>query len=238
MQATFSFGQSGDLRTIKTRLRAYFGREPEGFRVSAVNQFIRSFIGSQTFDWQSQKAFTRLLNRYASPEALADAPVAEIENLLEGVTHAGKKAQELKDALLHIRARAGSVDLEFLADLDAETALVWLEQIRGVGRKIAAATLNFSVLKKRAFVADMHVIRILERFGFVKAHSDAKAVYDAVMPSANGLDADDLWELHWHLKRLGQNICRPFQASCSSCPLSDACLKRMDDPSGRSGRAA
>jgi endonuclease-3 len=236
MQATFSFGQSGDLRTIKNRLRAYFGREPDGFRVSAVNQFIRSFIGS--YDWQSQKAFTRLLNRYSSPEMLADAPVGDIEAMLEGITHAGRKAQELKDALLHIRARAGSVDLEFLSDLDAETALVWLEQIRGVGRKIAAATLNFSVLKKRAFVADTHVIRILERFGFVKPRSDARAVYDAVMPSATGLDADDLWELHWHLKRLGQNICRPFQSACSSCPLSDACLKRMDDPSRRSGRAA
>ena len=155
MQTNLFCGQSADLRTIRDRLKIAFGRDRSGVRVSAINQFIRSFIASRTLDWQSDRAFTRLLNRYSGPEALAEAPVAEIEAALDGVQFADKKARELKDALLHIRARAGSVDLEFLAGLDVETALVWLEQIRGVGRKIAAATLNFSTLRKRAFVVDI-----------------------------------------------------------------------------------
>jgi len=237
MQTNLFFGQSADLRSIRDRLRLAFGRDRSGVRVSAINQFIRSFISSRTMDWQSDRAFTRLLNRYSGPEALAEAPVAEIEAALEGVQFADKKARELKDALLHIRARASSLDLEFLAGLDVETALVWLEQIRVVGRKIAAATLNFSALRKRTFVVDTHIIRIMRRFGFVKPNAETEDVYDAVMAAARDMSADDLYEFHWHLKRLGQHTCRALKANCSACPLSETCLKRMET-SYHSGHAA
>ena len=238
MQTSLFFGQSADLRSIRDRLKIAFGRERAAFRVSPINQFIRSFISSRTMDWQFGRAFTRLLDRFSGPEALADAPVAEIEAALEGIQFADKKARELKDALLHIRTRAGAVDLEFLADLDVDAALLWLEQIRGVGRKISAATLNFSALRKRSFVVDTHIIRIMRRFGFVKPNAETEDVYDAVMQAAGDMSAEDLYEFHWHLKRLGQNTCKAFQTSCNACPLSESCLKRMDAATARSRRAA
>jgi endonuclease-3 len=238
MQANLFSGQSADLQFLRDRLKIAFGRDRAGFHVSAINQFIRSFISSRTMDWQSDRAFTRLLNRFNGPEALAEAPVAEIEAALEGVQFADKKARELKAALLHVRARAGAVDLEFLADLDVDMALVWLEQIRGVGRKISAATLNFSALKKRSFVVDTHIIRVMRRFGFVKPNAETEDVYDAVMELARDMNTDDLYEFHWHLKRLGQNTCKAFQTNCVACPLSESCMKRMDALMGRSGRAA
>lgn len=233
MQTSLFSSQTADLQFLRDRLRIAFGRDRSGVRVSAINQFIRSFIGSRTMDWQADRAFTRLLNRYSRPEALAEAPVAGIEAALGGVQFADKKARELKDALLHIRARAGSLDLDFLAGLDVRTALLWLEQIRGVGRATAAATLNFSALRKRAFVVDTNVIRILRRFGFVKPSAEAEDVYDAVMAAADGMTADDLYELHWHLKRLGQHTCRAVHAACSACPLAQACMKRMERSAGR-----
>jgi len=236
MQTNLFSGQSADLRSIRDRLKIAFGRDRSGVRVSAINQFIRSFISSRTLDWQS-RAFMRLLSRYSGPKALAEAPAAEIEAALAGVQFADKKARELKAALLHIRARAGSIDLDFLAGLDVETALVWLEQIRGVGRKVAAATLNFSALRKRAFVVDTHVIRVMRRFGFVKPNAETEDVYDAVMAAARDMSADDLSEFHWHLKRLGQNTCKALKADCSICPLTETCLKRMET-SYRSGHAA
>ena len=238
MQTSLFFGQSADLRSIRDRLKIAFGRERAAFRVSPINQFIRSFISSRTMDWQSGRAFTRLLDRFSGPEALADAPVAEIEAALEGIQFADRKARELKDALLHIRTRAGAVDLEFLADLDVDAALLWLEQIRGVGRKISAATLNFSALRKRSFVVDTHIIRIMRRFGFVKPNAETEDVYDAVMQAAGDMSAEDLYEFHWHLKRLGQNTCKAFQTSCNACPLSESCMKRMDAATARSRRAA
>ncbi|HEX4861470.1 MAG TPA: hypothetical protein VFV07_09550, partial [Rhizomicrobium sp.] len=107
------------------------------------------------------------------------------------------------------------------------------EEIYGVGRKIAAATLNFSTLRKRAMVVDTHVLRVLRRFGFVSSSAPAEEAYDAVMAAAGELDADDLYELHWHIKRLGQKFCTSVQASCAHCPLSELCLRRVESTASR-----
>jgi endonuclease III len=239
MQETLSFGQTNDLLSLRDSLRPVFGEIRDEWRLDPVAQFVRSFIGSRTYDRTSWQAFERLTARYADWDAVADAPVSDIEAALGDVTFADKKARELREALRKIRVRAGAIELDFLAELQVETALHWLEQIPGVGRKIAAATLNFSVLGRRAFVVDVHVIRVLRRFGFVKPNAGTREVYDAVMAAAGRFDAEALYELHWYLKRLGQKACTHFQAACASCALSQSCLRRIEEGvAAQSGRAA
>ena len=229
MQAIFPFRQADDLASIRERLAMRFGRIRVEERPDPVSQLVGSFIGNRTYDWKSWDAFVRLMRRYPSWDAIADAPVADIEATLEGVTYSEKKAPELRQALRAIRTRFGQINLDFLARYDVDQALSCLVQIHGIGRKIAAATLNFSVLRMRAFVVDTHVLRVLQRFGFVTVRADTVAAYDAVMTAANGLDADDLFELHWQMKRLGQTVCTHAQALCVSCPLSDICLHRVEN---------
>ena len=236
MQTNLPFGQSADLKAIQNRLRAVFRPAPEGHRKPPLHQFVRSFIGSRTYDGQADRAFTRLVNRFPRMDEMADADTSQIEPLLDGVTFSADKAVNLRNALRQIRARAGTLDLQFLGNLDVAIALRWLEQIHGAGRKVAAATLNFSTLRKRAFVVDTHIIRVMRRFGFVKSTAATEDVYNAVMASAGGMSADDLYQLHGHLKKLGQNTCKHTQALCRLCPLSDICMKRIE--SDASGRAA
>ncbi len=226
MQA--SLFPSPDVRVLHQRLRSVFGPVRKAERLDAVSQFVRAFIGSRTYDAVSWEAFRRLARHFRNWDALADAPVAEIETLLTGVTHAERKAPELKLALRKIRVRAGVLDLDFLTDHPVAQGLRWLEEIHGVGRKIAAATLNFSALRRRAFVVDGHILRVLRRFALVDARAGTAQAYDAVMAAAAGFDADDLYELHWYLKGLGQKTCTHDRALCVSCPLSDICLQRVE----------
>jgi endonuclease-3 len=226
MQTNLPFGQAADLKAIQNRLRAVFRPEPDAARKPPLHQFIRSFLGG--WGWPSDRAFSRLINRFPKPEALADASVEEIAPLLSGIAYPREKAETLRNALRQIRARAGSLDLEFLGGLDVAIALRWLEQIHGAGRKVAAATLNFSTLKKRAFVADTNIIRIMRRFGFVRAGATTEEVYDAVMACADGMSGADLYQLHWHLKKLGQTTCKQANALCRLCPLSEICMKRVE----------
>jgi endonuclease-3 len=228
MQANLFSGPAGDLRALQDRLQTVGGHIRDPRRLDPVGQFVRSFIASRTHDRDSWEAFLRLTRRFESWDALADAPVAETLTLLAGVTHAEKKAPELREALRTIRARAGELNLDFLQGLSVQHGLRWLEGIHGVGRKIAAATLNFSTLKKPAFVVETHIVRVLERFGFVRLGATTEQVYDAVMQAADGFDADDLYELHWHLKRLGQRVCAHAHADCRRCVLSGLCLQRVE----------
>lgn len=225
MQPTFDFKQAEHLRSIRDHLAAQFGTVPEGMRLDPVRQFVRSFIGSRTQDSVSWDAFWKLVARYPTWDAVADAPVADIQALIRDVTFPEKKAPELKAALRKIRACYGSISFDFLIGLDIERALFLLKQIHGVGPKIAATTMNFSTFQRRAFVVDTHVLRVLRRFGFVGTNASAGAAHDAVMAAANDFDSDDLYELHYYLKTLGQTTCSHAQAQCFSCPLSDICLR-------------
>ncbi len=228
MQLSLFPSQRADLQSVRDRLGAVFGKIRDDRRLDPTSQFVHAFIGSRTYDEVASQAFVRLVGQYGSWDDIADAPVNDIETILVRVTYAEKKAPALKFALRKIRARAGSIDLEFLADHPVEPGLFWLEQIYGTGRKIAAATLNFSTLRKKAFVVDTHVLRVMRRFGFVNPRADEVAVYDAVMAVANDFDADDFYELHWYLKGLGRKICTHSRALCASCSLSDICMKRVE----------
>lgn len=228
MQTMLPFGQLEGLQTFRNRLRPLMGRIRDEHRLDPMSQFVRSFIGSRTYDLTSWNAFVRLAGLFPDWDALADAPEEEIEAVLNDVTFSEKKAPELKLALRKIRVRAGALNLDFLENQPVEQGLFWLEQIHGVGRKIAAATLNFSTMRARAFVVDSHVLRVLRRFGFLKPHASTEDAYDAVMEASVGFDADDLYELHWYLKRLGQKFCTHMRAHCSACPLSESCMQRVE----------
>jgi endonuclease III len=186
MQAIVSFRQATNLGSIRERLAVRFGNIQVEDRPDPVSQFVGSFIGTRTYDWKSWDAFVQLVRCYPSWDAIADAPVADIEAALEGVTFPEKKAPELKQALRAIRKRFGQINLDFLAKYDVDQALNCLKKIHGVAPKIGSATLNFSTLRMRTFVVDTHV---LQRFGFVGMRADIATAYDAVMAAADGLDA-------------------------------------------------
>ncbi|HLA01792.1 MAG TPA: endonuclease [Aestuariivirga sp.] len=229
MQTAFDFKQAADLRSIRDRLLIQFGKVPDGERLDHIDQFVHAFLGSRTRGQISSNAFERLKRHYQTWDEVADAPAADIHAVIHDVSYAEKKAPELKQALRKIRACYGDINFNFLVGSEVEPALFKLEQIHGVGPKIAAATLNFSSFHGRAFVVDTHVLRVLRRFGFVGANASAKTAYDAVMTAADDFDADGLRELHWYLKSLGQMTCSHAQALCVSCPLSDICLQRVEE---------
>ena len=227
MQAALSFGQSADLVFVRDRLRDRFGPQFDAQRHDPISQLVKASISGQTYDAVSSAAFGRLVRRYPDVEDLAAASVEEIEAVISDVTHVKDKAVYLRGALRMIKAHQGEIALEFLLDWPVDLAMRWLVSLPGVGHKVAAAVLNFSTLRRRIFVVDTHVLRVLQRFGFVGTKADYENASDAVMAAADSFDTDDLYELHWLLKYLGQQICTHGIAHCSECPLATMCMKRV-----------
>jgi endonuclease III len=232
MQGMFHFfdkEQTTDICFIRRTLLERFGPEPPRLRGSLEDQFFGSILGSRTHDNISKCAFTRLATRFDGDwNVAAQASESEICSLIKDVTFPEKKAAYLKLVWQNNRVRNGTISFDYLTQMSVDEALRELEKNFGVGRKTSAAALNFSVAHGRAFVVDTHVVRILRRFGFIGLRTQTEHVYGAVMHAATGMDADDLFELHWHLKRLGQEICAYSQAACGCCPLSTHCLHRLE----------
>ena len=126
---------------------------------------------------------------------------AMLADVIHKVTHAADKAVYLVEAAQFICAHRGRLDLTFLADWSEEDARYWLQQIRGIGPKVAAVILNFSTLRKRTLAIDTHVLRVFKRLGLVSPKANFEHAYKKLMRLVpDDWDADDLYELHWLMK--------------------------------------
>jgi endonuclease-3 len=192
-------------------------------RRKPIGQLVKSLISGRTRDPLSLAAYHRLRARFGSARGIAGADPHMVTQVIADVTFAPEKALWLVTALRMIGRERPDFCLDFLADYTIEDALVWLERLPGVGRKVAAATLNASTLGRPVLIVDGHVLRMLVRLGFVTARSDARAASEAVTAAMPDWDADDFLTLHMLLKRLGQVACRPDTPICEVCPLQRDC---------------
>ena len=225
MQESFGFA-ADDLTFIRGALTRRFGRLAAFERREPVWQLVRSLIGARTYDIIAEPALERLKERWPHPRDLAAAAPADVLRQIHDVTYAEDKAENLVATLRWIGRERPDFDLSFLRQWSVHDALLWLERFPGVADKVAAATLNASTLRMRIFIVDSHVLRILLRFGFIGSRASARHGRDAVTATSGLLSADDLLELFAQMKRLGQDLCRPFSAHCDACPLALRCQKK------------
>ncbi len=226
MQIALDLGHSEAFLSVRNRLLRLYDAVPYDSLSDPADQLIASLLASRTRDDVTRHAFARLRSRYGVAD-LAEADPKEIEPLIAKVEFAGRKAVDIVFALRRLKAISGDLSLDFLHGWSAAEALRYLEDFHGVGRKIAAATVNFSTLRKPALVFDTHVLRVLRRLGFLPPHvKEAGPAYDLIMPSLEDWSAADLFEFHWLLKQLGQDVCEALRTDCRACPLETLCPKR------------
>lgn len=212
------------LPTLRDRLLEYYGPQRDLRRHDPTAQFVKAMISSCTLDATSQAAFQALSTLFPSWARLPDASPAKVEAVIREVTRPMEKAIDLVNAARRILAERGDFDLAFLADWPVEAAMAWLKRFHGIGSKVAAATLNFSTLRKRALVVDRHVLRVAKCQGFLLTAADYERGFRIIMrmvPPEH--DADDLYELHWLMKLHSQRTCRHERTACRECSLARIC---------------
>jgi len=219
------FGQS-DIERWSAGL-APMRAELPATRRKPVGQLVKSLISGRTRDPVSLAAYRRLGARFGSAARIAAAPVEEIAETIADVTFAEAKADWLAGALKRIGAEKADYDLDFLSDVPLDQALGWLERLPGVGRKVAASTLNARTLARPVFIVDSHVLRVLQRLRFVRDRAEAKDASEAVTAAMPAWSADDFLLFHIACKRLGQAACHFERPDCAACPLARDCPSRL-----------
>lgn len=225
MQLSLGLARS-PLESVRDALLCEFGAQRPQARMDPISQLVKSSISGRTQDAVSWNAFLKLRAEFKCWEDLARAPVAAVARVIQDVTFPGDKARHLTTALKMIEAKVGWLSLNHLKTLEVDQARWELQTLPGVGVKVAACVLNFSDLGMRALVVDTHVDRVAKRIGLVGA-GDATQTYHTLMSLApDAWTADDLFELHWLIKRgLGQMLCPHEGPSCGACPVRTMCAK-------------
>jgi endonuclease-3 len=199
-------------------------------RRSPIGQLVKSMISARTRDLVSTAAYDRLVAHYRGPLAIAKAAPADVAGIIRDVTFPDAKAEQLVTALREIAASDAGFALDHLAESPLGEALAWLERLPGVARKVSASTLNASMLGRPVMIVDTHVLRVLQRLGFVPTTADYRTCSEAVTAAMPDWKGDDFLSFHIALKRLGQAVCRWDVPECAACPLAADC------PTAKAGR--
>jgi endonuclease-3 len=225
MQDAVLFPNTPDPRLgeIHQVLLARYGRLAPRVPWDPLTQLIYSLLASRTKTEDSNQVMRGLQARYANWEELRDAPLAEIEQAIAGVTFPEVKAPRIKAALQGITARYGSLTLDFLAKYRTEKIREWLEGFEGVGAQVSAAVVNFSTLRRRALCVDANHLRVVQRLALTP-RADAAMTEERLMRLVpETWDAAMLDEHHALVKLHAQTLCTFAEPKCGACPLLDRC---------------
>ncbi len=187
--------------------------------IPAVDELALTFLSQATTDINSWRGYQALRAAYPTWEAVADAPVEAIEELIRPCGLSRQKAPRILAALNRIRAEQGSITLDFLRDMPRADALEYLLSFNGVGRKTASCVLLFS-LGVPALPVDTHVWRVAKRLGLITEKTSAEAahaVLEGIVPEA------DYLTFHVNVIAHGKVFCTARSPKCSACVLAEIC---------------
>ena len=181
-----------------------FGGEP--WRLMVMGR-----LSAQCTDARVNIVCGELFEVYPTLDALADAPLEDIERIIRPCGLFRTKAESIKGACIMLRDEYGGV----LPDTMEE-----LLKFPGVGRKIANLLLG-DIYGKPAIVADTHCIRICGRLGFYpESEKDPKRVEFALAKITAPEKQSDFCH---RIVNFGRDVCTARSPKCAECPLSDLC---------------
>jgi endonuclease-3 len=224
---TASLFEDQRLEELHEALLAQYGSPPERVCWNPLRQFVYSFLSSRTKTETSHEVLYALERRFLSWEAVRDAPLGDVLEVIAPATFAEKKAPALQKALRRItRQNKGKLSLDFLHGHSEERIRRWLESFEGVGAKTSASVVNFSTIRGRALAVDSHHDRIAKRLHLVPRSVSAEETERRLLAMAPSSWGPEMLDDHHSLVKLhGQMRCTKvdFEKNCSSCPLLKMC---------------
>ena len=152
---------------------------------SPFEQLVGALISARTRDETTIKVCLRLFEAARTPEQMLALSEAELTRLLAGASFAEVKARDIREMSRRIVEEWGG---------QVPDSLEALTSLRGVGPKIAALTLAVG-FGRPAIAVDIHVHRIVNRWGYVAASTPEKTMLALAgcSPSATGSRSTSGW---------------------------------------------
>jgi endonuclease-3 len=198
-------------RTVLRRLRrAYPDAKTALHHDGAFQLLVATILSAQTTDVGVNRVTPVLFATYRTPEALANAQPAALEQMIKSTGYFRSKTRSLIGMANALVERfAGKVP-------DTMEDLVTLP---GVGRKTANVVLGNAFGKNIGIVVDTHVARLSQRLGLSR-NTDPVKIEKDLMPLVPRKD----WALWAHLLIFhGRQVCFARRPNCDGCVLNDIC---------------
>ncbi|XP_042439571.1 protein ROS1A-like isoform X3 [Zingiber officinale] len=169
-------------------------------------------------------------------EAVRRADVKEIAEAIRVRGMNNKLAKRIQDFLNRLVNDHGSIDLEWLRDVEPDKAKDYLLSIHGLGLK-SVECVRLLTLQHLAFPVDTNVGRICVRLGWVplqplpeslqlhllEMYPFQDSIQKYLWPRLCKLDQRTLYELHYQMITFGKVFCTKNKPNCNACPMRGEC---------------
>lgn len=194
---------------LQTLRQAYPNAGPQLRFNNPFELLVAAILSAQTTDRQVNKVTKKLFAQYPTPEDLAKASLAELEEEIKGLGLYRNKSKHLQlTAQALVEKYAGQVP----------RTLEELVQLPGVGRKVANVVLS-QAFGQDVIAVDTHVFRVTNRLGLVQARTpeEAEKQLMAALPPGTRGEAHHLFIFH------GRRVCHAKKPKCELCPVGVYC---------------
>lgn len=169
-------------------------------------------LSAQCTDDAVNKVTPALFARYPTPELMAQANVADVEEIVHPLGFFRAKARNIV-----------ALAQECMASFDGEVPQTMdeLQQLPGVGRKTANCVMCEAFRNPQGIAVDTHVFRIAHRLKLAGPSADTpqktEDVLLKVFPQSDWLYINHQW-VHF-----GREFCRARNPLCGECIVGDIC---------------
>ncbi|MFH7024490.1 MAG: endonuclease III [Heteroscytonema crispum UTEX LB 1556] len=175
-----------------------------------VQLLVATILSAQCTDERVNKVTLLLYSNFPDAPSLANADLAEIEELVRSTGFYRNKAKNIQGACRMIVTEFGG---------EVPNQMDKLLRLPGVARKTANVVLAHAFGINAGVTVDTHVKRLSNRLGFTK-HADPIHIEKDLM----GLLPQPDWE-NWSIRLIyhGRAICKARSPACEACELADLC---------------
>jgi A/G-specific adenine glycosylase len=178
--------------------------------------WLSEIILQQTQIGQGVPYYQKISTKYPTVKHLADATLAEVIKLWEGLGYYSR-ARNLHHTAKYIAYEHGS---RFPNTYDE------LLKLKGVGAYTAAAIASFAFDKPHA-VVDGNVFRVLARiFGIKKSIDSTEGKKNFTQLANKLIDKKNPAAYNQAIMDFGSTVCTPKQPLCDLCPFSKKCIAK------------
>ena len=166
-------------------------------------------LSAQCTDKRVNMVTPELFRQYPTPQALADAPLEDILDLIKSVSYPNNKARHLK-----------GLGQKLMSDFGGEvpSGVNELMTLPGVGRKTANVVASI-IYDEPVIAVDTHVYRVSHRLGL----SSGKTPFDVEKDLEKHIPAEHRPISHHWLILHGRYTCTARAPKCDGCGLKDLC---------------
>ena len=178
---------------------------------------VATILSAQSTDQTVNRVTPDLFDRWPTAEELAEAPIAEVEEVIRPTGFYRNKTKA-------ITATAKRIVEDF--DGVVPTTMKELTSLPGVARKTANIVLGTVYRIPSGIAVDTHVGRVARRLQLSAEKSPVKVERDlcALFPKETRPDLTLRLVLH------GRYVCKSRAPQCEACPLNELCPSREAEP--------